>query len=337
MADGSLAAGGVPADELSLVATRAFIHSMRYINSMQPMHEGAPIDPGLLRVFLAVLDERQVTRAAARVGLTQPALSHALGRLRRWLDDPLFVRGEGGMVPTARARALEAPARRLLAELAAFGASDGRFDPATLERTLVIATRDYSEAVLLPALVRRLAKTAPSVRIASRVLQGPAHDELAAGRVDLVIGIQEHVAAPLRRRALFRDRFVSLVRKGHPALRRPISAEVFAELRHVLIAPGGEPGGPVDVALAARGLRRVVAVRVATFVTGPILVAGSDLVITLPERMARLLADGLGLAVFETPVPLATFATYAGWHEAQQHDPLHRWLRDQVVAVAKEV
>jgi DNA-binding transcriptional LysR family regulator len=310
---------------------------MRYIHIMQPMHERTPIDPALLRVLLAVLDERQVTRAAARVGLTQPALSHALGRLRRQLGDPLFVRGEGGMVPTARARALEAPARRLLAELAAFGAGDGRFDPATLERTLVIATRDYGEVVLVPALARRLAAIAPSVRIATRVLQGPAHDELAAGRVDLVIGIQEHVAAPLRRRALFRDHFVSLARKGHPALRRPISAEVFAELRHVLIAPGGDPGGPVDAALAARGARRVVAVRVASFLTGPVLVAGSDLIITLPERMARLLADGLGLVVFETPVPLASFATYAGWHEAQQHDPVHRWLRDQVVAVAKEV
>jgi DNA-binding transcriptional LysR family regulator len=310
---------------------------MRYIHIMQPVHERPPFDPALLRVLLAVLDERQVTRAAARVGLTQPALSHALGRLRRLLDDPLFVRGEGGMIPTPRARALEAPARRLLAELAGFGAGDGRFDAATLERTLVIATRDYGEVVLVPALAHRLAEVAPAVRIATRVLQGPAHDELAAGRVDLVVGIQEHVSAPLRRRALFRDRFVSLARKGHPALRRPVTAEVFAELRHVLIAPGGDPGGPVDVALAARGARRVVAVRVASFLTGPVLVASSDLVITLPERMARLLADGLGLAVFETPVALPTFATYAGWHEAQQRDPVHRWLRDQVVAVAKEV
>lgn len=314
-----------------------FIHSMRYIDIMQTVHGKAAIDPGLLRVLLAMLDERQVTRAALRVGLTQPALSHALGRLRRQLGDPLFVRGEGAMIPTPRARALEAPARRLLAELAAFGAGDGRFDAMTLERTLVIATRDYGEVVLLPALARRLAEVAPSVRIATRVLQGPVHDDLATGRVDLVVGVQESVAAPLRRRALYRDRFVSLARRGHPALRRPITAEVFAELRHVLIAPGGEPGGPVDVALAARGARRLVAVRVASFLTGPVLVASSDLIITLPERMARLLADRLGLVMFETPLALASFATYAGWHEAQQHDPVHRWLRDQVVAVAKEV
>jgi DNA-binding transcriptional LysR family regulator len=302
---------------------------------MQSVHES--VDPALLRVLVAMIEERQVTRAAARVGLTQPALSHALGRLRRQLGDPLFVRGEGGMVPTARARALEAPARRLIAELAAFGRDAALADPRQLERTLVLAVRDYGEVVLLPALMRRLAAAAPSVRVVTRSEVHSLEDELATGRVDLAISVADTLGSRLRRRRLFGDRFVSLARRGHPALRRRLDVEAFAGLGHVLIAPRGEPGGPVDDALAARGLRRVVAARVASFLAGPALVADTDLVITLPERMARYVAGWLPLETFETPVPLPAIVMYAAWHEAQQSDPVHRWLREQVVAVAKTV
>ena len=316
----------------------SFVYSMPLMYNMHMVHERSsdaePVDPALLRVLVALLDERQVTRAASRLGLTQPALSHALGRLRRRLGDPLFVRGPGGVVPTPRARALEASARQLLGDLAAFAASDDAPEPARLERTVILAMRDYGEIVLLPPLVGRLAKVAPGLRLATRTVVGAVEDELAAGRVDLAIGISAELGTRLRRRRLFVDRYVSLARRGHPALRRPLTVDAFAALGHVLVAPRGEPGGPVDDALAARGLRRVVAARVGSFLAGPVLVADSDLVITLPERMARVLASGLALEVFEPPVALPSIPYHCGWHEAQQRDPVHRWLREQIVAAA---
>jgi DNA-binding transcriptional LysR family regulator len=241
------------------------------------------------------------------------------------------------MLPTKRALELEAPARRALHELAAFGAPKAAFDPALLERTIVIATNDMGEIAVLPPLARRLAEVAPRVRLVGRPTEADVEGELGRGKIDLLVGKVDEGTARIRRRALFAERFVCLVRRDHPEVKKKLTLEQFAALRHVQVAPRGDLGGPVDAALARVGLSRVVAVRVANFLAGPVIVARSDMIITLPARVARVLEVGLGLRSFEPPLPVEGFTVSLAWHDAQHHDPAHAFVRKLLAEVAKEV
>ncbi len=302
---------------------------------MHDVNLGA-LDLNLLRVLDALLGERHVTRAARRVGLSQPATSHALARLRAALGDPLLVRGHGGaLVPTPRAAALQPRLRAALDAVAAALRGDAPFDPATARATFRIATGDYAEMVILPGLMARLARDAPHVDL--RVI--PAPDDrvaLAAGEIDCVLAPRRAPSEAVGgyERRLFDETFTCLVRRGHPAAAQRLTLARYEALPHLLVAPRGTPGSFVDDALAALGRRRRVALTVPHFLVAPHVVAATDLIVTLASRIADVVAGPLDLVALPPPLELPGFTMSLWWHERNHHDPAQRWLRDAIATVA---
>jgi len=292
------------------------------------------LDLDLLRVFDQLHRDRHLTRAARQLGLSQPAVSRALGRLRDALGDPLFVRAPRGVLATPRAEALAPEIREILARIAQLG-RPGSFEPARLERTLQVGAVDFREAVLLPTLAGLLVAEAPRVSVSSRPLGADTGDALASGRLDLAIGVRSALPPDAMTTQILEEDFVCVVRDGHPTVKRKLSLETFVQLAHVLIAPRGEPGSPVDELLAKRGLTRHVAVRTHTFLAAPLLVARTDLILTGPRRVLVPMAKPHGLRVLAPPIEVRGFAVHAAWHPRVQHDPVHVWLRELVRRAAR--
>jgi DNA-binding transcriptional LysR family regulator len=295
------------------------------------------VDLNLLVVLDALLRERSVTRAARRIGLSQSATSHALGRLRALFDDELFVRGPRGLEETPRARELREPLAVAMAALErTLGAPEG-FAPERARRRFVIGTADYGAFVVVPRLMAALAREAPGVDLLVR-----NEPELAAavkrGELDaaLVPPVQADLAG-LHHHDLFDERFVCVLRRGHPALRGAFDLARFVELEHVLVAPRGTPGGVVDSILSERGLSRRAALALPHFMVAPYVVAATDLVITLAERIARHFALHLPLVLRAPPMPLPVFSMAVVWHARSEHDPAQRWFRDLLRRVVSEL
>lgn len=291
-------------------------------------------DLELLSLFQALHAERHLTRAAARTGKSQPAMSRALGRMRVLFGDELFVRTHAGMVPTPRADALAPEVRRVLDEAAALV----RTRPVTvfeLTRTFVIGTSDLFEAYLLPRLAEIVTREAPGVDVLMRVVPEDPTADLADGRLDLVILPRPALPDGMMTAHLFDDTFLCAVRRDHPQVKRSLSLERFTSLRHVQIAPRGRPGGPVDDALAALGLARRVCVRTPSFLAAPLLVARSDLVLTAPRLVLEPLAGPLGLRTFPLPLEVPGFRVHAAWHARMHHDPAHRWFRSALARASR--
>ncbi|WP_437680694.1 LysR family transcriptional regulator [Sorangium sp. So ce131] len=295
------------------------------------------VNLNLLVALDALLAERHVTRAAARVGVTQSAMSNALRQLRALFGDPLFVRGRRGVTPTPRALALAEPVRRGLATLAeAF--AEPRFDPASAERTVVLAASDYVELVLLPPLLARLARDAPGIRLEVRpwgLHEVP--DTLARGEVDLVLGYFDRVPPRHGRTRLFEERFVCIARRGHPRIRARLTTKAWVETPHVVVSERDDGPTGVDRALAAHGLRRTVGVRVSHFLLVPALVAQTDLVAALSRRVAEPFAASFGLRIYPPPIALPAAKVGMVWHERLEADPGHTWLRGVIADVAAGV
>jgi DNA-binding transcriptional LysR family regulator len=302
---------------------------------MQTVHISA-LDLNLAVVLDALLKERSVSRAAKRIGLSQSATSHALARLRGVLGDPLLVRTRHGVAPTARAEQMAAPLAEALAGLERTLLAAPRFEPATARRTFRIAATDYAELLVVPRLLAAIAKQAPGVDIWMRPMGDDALAALRRGELDLVLGVfsPSVLAGGLQARPLLDDRLVSIVRKGHPLTRGKLTLARFVAADHALIAPRGNPGGPVDDALAARGLRRRIGFTTPHFVVAPHAIAGTDLVLTLAERVATLFADQLPLRVLEPPLRLPKIRLAMIWQQGYDTDPAHRWLRERLEAVA---
>jgi DNA-binding transcriptional LysR family regulator len=301
---------------------------------MRAMHDAPDFD--LLAVFAALYRERHLTRAALRLGKSQPATSRALERLRALMGDALFVRAPRGMLPTPRADALAAEVDRILESARALVYRD-RFEPSALKRTFVIGTSDLVEAELLRPLSAELTRRAPGIDLSMKQLVlADAGDALAEGRLDLVIAPDTSLPASVMRQHLFDGDFLCAVRLDHPRARRKLSLETYLSLLHVQIAPRGEPGGPVDDALATRGLSRRVAVRTPSFLAAPLLVAQSDYVLTAPALMLRPLARPLGLRLHEPPLTFGSFRIFQAWHPRTQDDAAHRWFRGLVAEVTRK-
>jgi len=303
---------------------------------MAESHLGA-IDLNLLVILDALLEERSVTRAADRVGMTQPAMSHALGRLRKLFDDPLLLRTPRGMVPTARAEALIEPVRRALGELERAVFHRPAFDPLVERRSFSIGAADYAETVLLPPLLEQIGKKAPGIDLMVRVFRAEDMEEdLESGQLDLAITVlQDNEQPAVVQKRLFQERFVCVVRKDHPNVGEALTLEEYVSLSHALISPRGRKGGYVERELAKLGLSRRVALTVPHFLVAPMVVAQSDLVLTLPERLAKIFASMLPLRVVDPPLPVPGFNVSQVWHERQQHDPAHVWLRGLIMEVSR--
>lgn len=290
------------------------------------------LDVNLLVAFDALVHERSVTRAATLVGLSQPAMSNALSRLRALFGDPLLVRVGREMAPTRRALDLAGPIHRALVDLQHALDSPATFDPARSERTIRLALTDYVATVLLPGLIRRLTRAAPGIDIESQPLDGHVPtEELRSGRLDLAFGnFPQPASSPLRQEALFREGFVCLVRRGHPLVRGRLTLRRFVTLHHVLVSPRGERSGVVDRLLAARGLQRRVAFTTSHFMVAPTVVSQTDLISTVPRRAAEALGRKLRLRLFEPPLRLPRFEISMVWHGRMDDEPHGHWFREEV-------
>lgn len=291
------------------------------------------LDLNLLVTLEALLAERNVTRAAARLNLSQPAISAQLKRLRDVFADPLLIPAHRGMMPTAKALALMEEMRPALDALrAAF--REQSFDPATATATLTIACSDYSQSVVLVPLILHLRKVAPKMRLAVKALSPTALTaELARGEADLALMTPELAPPDLHFAPLFAERYVLIGRQGHPKLKRNLSLDDYLALDHVMVSPSG--GGfetPVDRALAAQGLSRKVVLSLASFLIVMEVVARSDFVALVPQG---LLGRDQGLRAVPPPFPVEGFTLGMVWHPRNHTDAAQRWLRTTVAAVAK--
>lgn len=303
---------------------------------MHGAHDGLKgIDLNLVVALDALLAERHVTRAAQRLGVTQSAASHALARLRDLLGDPLLVRGpRGALMPTPRATELAPAVHRVLDDLAGVLLGATAFDPLTATHAFRIGTADYIELVLLPSLVERLARTGPRIDLWVHSFGSWGDDELATGALDLWMGPPRRASRPAGsyEKVLFEETFTCVMRKDHPLAGGRLTLARYAAANHVLVAPRGTPGSLVDDALAAAGKTRRIAVVVPHFLVVPHIVAASDVIATLPTRMASALAEPLGLLTMPPPVEVPPFQMAMAWHERLHVDARHRWLRDEIVA-----
>jgi DNA-binding transcriptional LysR family regulator len=304
---------------------------------MQPVHL-ATLDLNLALVLHVLLKERSVARASKRLGLSSSATSHALARLRDAVGDPLLVRTPRGLAPTARGEAMAENLGAAVSLLERAFVATTQFDPRTARLRFAIAATDYTELLLFPSLVRMLERTAPNVEVWLRSVTHDSFPSLRQGEVGLVIGVfsPDEIGPDLRRATVVEDRFVCVVRRGHPVLRQRLTLARFAAAKHVLVAPRGKGGGPVDDALAGRGHARSIAAAVPHFLAACHLVARTDLVLTVAERVARLFEGLLPVRVLDVPVELPRIRLSMVWHERYDADPAHRWLRARLFDAAAQ-
>jgi DNA-binding transcriptional LysR family regulator len=295
------------------------------------------IDLNLLVVLDALLETRSVKLAAARVALSPSATSHALGRAREFLSDPLLVRAGKEMVLSTRARELRPRIRALLEEIDTVLRRGEALVPRELVRTFAVAGSDYAEILLLCELSRAVAASAPGVTLhCKRVTDNVVH-QLRAGECELALGVFGKLPNDILTAPVLDDEFVCLLRRGHPALARPLTLRRFAALEHILISPRGGPRGIVDDVLAEHGLERRVARTVPSFLVAPHLVRETDYIITMSRRIAIAVAKPLGLVVRKPPLALPSFTITMAWQRRDDDDPAHQWIRREVMHVARRV
>jgi DNA-binding transcriptional LysR family regulator len=284
------------------------------------------MDLNLLKALDALLDERNVTRAAERLSLTQPAVSGMLTRLRESFGDPLFVRTQRGIVPTLRALELAGPVKQILGDVESLLRPQA-FDPATANMNVTIASTDYAlQAVVVPFL-SALRQRSRGIRIAVAPVQHPQLNvQFERGEVDLALLTPESTPADLHGRRLFDERYVCLMRADHPAAAGDrLSLDRFCALDHALVSHSGRSfSGVTDEALARIGRARRVALSVNSFLVLPEILRASDLIAVVPRRLAM---RAEGLTMLDPPLEIPGFTKTVAWHHRTHHDPGHRWVR----------
>ncbi|MBX9687147.1 MAG: LysR family transcriptional regulator [Candidatus Obscuribacterales bacterium] len=300
---------------------------MGYIIGMREVNL-ASLDLNLLVALKALLDERNVTRAAEIVGLSQPAMSRALQRLRIMFKDPLLVKGVGGMTLTARALSLSVPLQNILNDINQIVAEPA-LEPAQMRGEIVLATRDYEMAAILPDVIRKVISIAPGLNLRVQSLIGDDLSPLERNEVDFVIAGTDHNSASLRRKTLLKDNFVCVLSAKNPALKKKLTMEKYLSMRHCVTMITDYRSGIVDKHLADLGQSRNAVVKVPYFMlaASPI-VANSDLIATVPRRLGVLLAEKKDLVLLDLPFKVRDFAIYLYWHVRNQSNPMHIWLRE---------
>ena len=307
----------------------------RYIDAMNIRD----VDLNLLVMLDALLREQSVTRAARAMDITQPAMSNALKRLRKLLGDPVLVRTASGMQPTARAAQLHRPVRNVLAEMEALIAPNRAFEPETAERLFTILITDYAASILMPHIVDVLEDEAPNIALNILSAGSDAIDQIERGEADFLVNEFGRLPANFHQQRLWTDRLACLIRADHPALAAAggtLTLEAFLSQRHVLITQTGVGLSRIDEALADRGLSRTISVLTRHYQLPRELIAHSDMIVALPARIARYQARHLGLVVQPPPIDLPGFEIGMAWGALDHHDMAHRWLRERIIAIARE-
>jgi len=294
------------------------------------------IDLNLLVVFDAIYREANVTRAAKRVGLTQPATSNALTRLRGHLKDELFLRSPEGLRPTPRAEELAPRLRSLLKELEDM-LEQQEFDPATAKRTIAIAAIDYFSIVILPSLIRILAKEAPGIKVQMVPSIGQSMEALDRGEVDFASSAFGSLPDRFGQTVILDDYYCCLVRKGHPLTKGKIGLRRYANADHLLVSPNGEARGFVDDLLVDAGLTRNIALIANQFAITPPIIASSDLVITAPKRVLDKMATA-DHVILDCPVEAPEVFRFIDlvWHDRLSRHPAQIWCRNAIIRAGEE-
>ncbi len=290
------------------------------------------LDLNLLVVFNQLLLDRSASIAAEKLGLTQPAVSNALKRLRAALQDDLFLRTSRGMEPTPYALHLSEPVIYALNALqTAFNTRDS-FDPLSSTRTFQIAMTDIGEMYFMPPLMAALAKEAPGVRISTvRPHTGKLRDDMASGTVDVALGLLPNLQAGFFQRRLFRHPYVCVFREDHPVAKAPLTLKQFCELDHVGVLAANTGHGEIDGLLERAGIQRHLKLMLPHFIAVGHVLQTTDLIATLPERFAERCRVPFGLVTSPHPVKLPDIAINLFWHAKFNRDPANIWLRQRLV------
>lgn len=295
-------------------------------------------DLNLLPVFLALMEERSVTRAAVRLGITQPALSNSLNRLRETLHDPLFIRERYGIKPTELAEEIAPTIEAALAQLDDLVSNQQEFQPAQAERLFTLAPNSYAELVLMPALAARVRELAPGIKLRMTPFGNDlAETGVISGTTAMVLGRIVDPPDNLVVQHLMDDGLACVVRADHPEIGDHISREQFESLKHVNVLPPGRLRAGLFQALGQQNLKREVAVSVTHFLAVPEMLVVTDYCATLPRLICRSLERDPRLKVLPPPVDLGTFPVQMAWHVRYRHDPAHKWLRSTMGELAREM
>lgn len=294
------------------------------------------IDLNLLVTLETLLTERSVTRAAGRLHLSQPSVSVQLRKLREIFADPLLSLAPGGMLPTARAQALLPQIRSALDQVRSVVARSAPFDPKTAQLTWQIAAADYAEYAIVLPLLAKLRRSAPGIRISLRhAAHAKMYRQLENGAIDLALLALDAPPDHLHHRVLYKEDYVLVARKKHPALKRKLTLDAFARLEYAIVSPeGGGFKGVTDTILESRGRKRQVVLSTQHFLFVPDVVARTDVVAVAPLRLVKDRTDRL--QILAPPVPIPSYEMGMIWHDRSHADPAHIWLREQIALAAAE-
>ena len=298
----------------------------------------AGIDLNLLVVFDALMIERQVTRAGERIGLSQPATSNALARLRNLTKDELFIRSSGGLQPTPVAISLAAQIQPALNQIQAALSLAQPFAPTTSDRVFNIGMSDYAEFVLLPRLLEQLPTVAPHVKI--QIKSGDRQHQLALldkGEIDLLCGLIPEQITWHEQQLLFREQFVCVCHRDRQFSSNSISLEEYLNAAHLLVSVQEDMVGRVDLMLKKQNLKRHISISIPHFMVAPSILARTNLIATLPARVANEFASNLSLKLWPCPIPLQGFSVYMRWHQSTKDNASSIWLRTLIQAIAATI
>ncbi|ALE55146.1 LysR family transcriptional regulator [Paraburkholderia sediminicola] len=289
------------------------------------------VDLNLLVVFQQLIKDGKVSTAATALGLSQPAVSNALNRLRRLFDDELFVRTARGMAPTPVAEELAEPIAYALSSIHVTLNRRSTFEPKTSDRNFVLTMTDLGEIYFLPGFMEVLSQAAPTATISTVFDAGSRlEDEMESGRVDLAIGHLPKLTTSFYQQRLFTQRYVCMFRAGHPIDRGSVSLEDFCSAEHVIVVSAGTGHGRIDDIMAQSGIQRNVRLHVPHFVAVADILSKTNLIATVPEKFAQRSATFFGLKYATHPVSLPNIQINLLWHKRYHRDPANRWLRSLI-------
>ena len=297
-------------------------------------------DLNLLLAFDVLMSELNVTRAARKMFITQSAMSHTLHKLRLQLDDPLLVKTSSGMKPTERALALIDPVRLLLAETEQLIRSPSTFEAATSQQRFVIAASDYIELLLLPELSGLNEKNAPGIDLHVKRTEIPFPvEQLENSSLDVVLGFESVLNPPvhLRRQYLFSDSMACVVRRHHPVIKGPPTLAEFIDVPHMLISRTGRHAGIIDHKLTELGFERRIKLIVPHFLSAGLIVSKTNMILSLPQRIAAQFTMFAPLEIFPVPLELPDYDLCMIWHPLRDKDPAHQWLRNEITSICQGI
>ncbi len=298
----------------------------------------AGIDLNLLVVFDAIMRDRNVTRAGERVGLSQPATSNALARLRKLTNDELFIRMAGKLQPTPIAIELASQIQPSLQQIDRALTREFSFDPLTSDRVFTIGMSDYTAFALLPKLLAQIQASAPHIVI--QIRSGERAKLMALldnGEVDIICGVFPKNIAWYHTQLLFQERYVCVCHKDRFSLAESLSLETYAAANHLLVSIAEDRIGRIDRYLAKQNMQRQIAISLPHFLVAPFILARTDLVATLPERIARSFAPMQDLQILPVPLSIEGFSIFMHWHQSCQRHPAHTWLRSMLIEISKTI